>query len=193
MRLRSESDSELSEVRSTTCHWRKSYDMDGSKLECVIHHCRHPHLDPGHHQPPPTDNHLLLRELSDWNVPFNSHVTYHCAPGEYFEDDSRVEPGESEVGVPCLNSGEYSTPPSQGRLWPNCTPTVFCPTPPPAPVNGSVTWRPPAEEEQRTFNTSLDYHCEDGQQFDTDNDGAGDELSVNIREGQLSQCFTQGK
>ena len=51
----------------------------------------------------------------------------------------------------------------------------------------------PAEEEQQTFNTSLDYHCEDGQQFDTDNDGAGDELSVNIREGQQSQCCTQGK
>ena len=79
------------------------------------------------------------------------------------------------------------------KLWPNCTPTVLCPPPPPAPLNGSVTWRAPAEEEQRTFNTSLDYHCQDGQQFDTDNDGVGDELSVNIREGQQSQCCTQGK
>ena len=182
IRLASQTDSELTETRSTTCHWRGSYDMDGTQLVCVIHHCRHPHNDPGLHQPPPPENNLLLTNLQDWNVPFSSSVTYHCAPGEWFEDDSRVEPGEASLDVPCLSVGEYNTPPRQGRLWPNCTSTVLCPPPPPPPVNGSRAWVLPAQEDQQTFNTSLEFRCEDGQQFDTDNDGLGDQLTFNIRQ-----------
>ena len=47
LRLTSQTDSQLAESKVTTCHWRGRYDMDATQLECVLHHCRHPHNEPG--------------------------------------------------------------------------------------------------------------------------------------------------
>ena len=129
--------------------------------------------EPGSHPAPPAANQLLLTTRTDWDVAFSSHVTYQCGPGQYFEDDSQVEPSARSLDVVCLEVAEYNTPVRQNRLWPNCTTTVLCPRPPQAPVNGTSSW-----SGELTFNTSITFTCQDGRQFDTDTDGQGDQLSV---------------
>lgn len=171
----------------TTCHWRGRYDLDATQLQCVLHHCRHPHLEPGSHPPPPAANALLLSNRTDWDVPFHSSISYHCAPGQFFEDDSQVEPAAWSLAVVCREEGQYDTPVRLGKLWPNCTRTVLCPRPPEPPLNGSTSWTG-----ELGFNTSVTFTCEDGSQFDTDNDGEGDQISVRSvmiwARGSARQC-----
>ena len=57
-----------------------------TNLVCVIHHCRHPHDEPGSHQPPPVANSLLLKERTNWDVNFWSNIQYECPDGQYFEN-----------------------------------------------------------------------------------------------------------
>ena len=128
---------------------------------------------PGSHPAPPPANNLLLANRSDWDVPFSSEISYHCAPGQFFEDDTKVEPTDQSLAVVCLEVGEYDTPVRQNKVWPNCTSTVLCPNPPQPPVNGTSSW-----DGELTFNTSITFTCQDGRQFDTDNDGQGDQISV---------------
>ena len=175
--------SSLSAVLETRCHWRKSYPLDGSNLVCDVHHCRHPHNDPGSHQPPAAANKISLVERTDWDVAFESDIVYKCQQGTYIENDE-VDPTQTEISVTCLTGlGEYNTPVRTGGLWPNCTDTVRCGQPPQPPLNGSREWISPATELEETYDTKVTYHCQDGSQFDTDGDGLGDQISITIRKG----------
>ena len=159
------------------CQWDKTYSVTPSSLSCVLTYCRHPHDEPGSHQPPPADHHLSLLPLSNWSVPLGETVTYQCEDsGQYFESDL-PDPRDSSLTVTCLaESGEYNTPVVGGGSWPNCTSTVLCDDPPSAPLNGSSSW-----EGERSYNSSVSYLCQDGSQFDTDGDGTGDTVSVSVR------------
>ena len=84
----------------------------------------------------------------------------------------------------CLPTGLYD-PPTQ---WPNCTATVLCGPPPDHPVNGSRTWLFGMAEGRESWDTKVRYQCQHGRQFDTDGDGAGDSISVDIREAYI-QAF----
>ena len=172
---------QLAESTSTMCEWRKSYPLDGTNLECVIHHCRHPHDEPGNHTAPAPQYQLVLRAESDWTISFGNSIRYECEPGTHIEN-SEIDPTETYIDVPCITDvGEYNTPVRQNNTWPNCTQTVVCGLPPEPPVNGSRIWISPAVENQETYNTSVFYSCENGSQFDINNDGIGDEVTVTIR------------
>ena len=62
VKLSLEPDTALVSYKTARCEWRKSYPVDGRDLVCVIHHCRHPHDEPGKHQPPDPQLQLNLRQ-----------------------------------------------------------------------------------------------------------------------------------
>ena len=185
------------------CMWRKTFTVDVGELECRVHHCSHPHLHPGSHQPPPMENQLALASpysawsLATWHSPyvtFGSTITYTCPLNQYFElpEPSVVTPVRRTLAVECLDNGTYAIPPLQGNLWPNCTATVKCGQPPAKPSNGfingqsgydgTITWLNNAEDLQDTYDTWVEYRCVNGSMFDVNGDGDGDE------ETQRSRC-----
>ena len=180
IKLSGEPDSALVASKTAMCEWSQSYPVDGSDLVCVLHHCRHPHDELGSHQPPSPDLNLELVSRN-WHVPFNHKVRYRCKAGTFIE---RPEPSPtlSHLDVVCIEGeGEYDTPVRQGLTWPNCTATVLCGQPPDHPINGSRTWLYGALEGQETYATRVRYQCQHGKQFDTDDDGVGDSVSIDIR------------
>ena len=76
--------------------------VDGTDLVCVIHHCMHPHNDPGSHEPPPAENQLTLSSFGiindNWYHSFGESVTYQCDPNTWVED-SGDEPSQNQVYV----------------------------------------------------------------------------------------------
>jgi hypothetical protein len=144
---------------TTTCLWRKQYNVTAAQLTCTLHHCGHPYTDPGGFSPPSAQNNLILVEdsrLTNSYVPFSSYITFNCSSGMYIESN-QPEPSQSQVFVQCLPSvATYNIPPLASTYvhnmsvpavktyvagaWPNCTITVFCEQPPPAPLNGSIAW-----------------------------------------------------
>ena len=173
---------QLEGEKETRCLWKKIFDDSNmTDLVCEIHHCRHPHDELGSHQPPPLENNLLLKAQTNWNVDFGDHVTYECPTGMHFENEE-IDPTQTKIAVKCKGPvGEYETPFKLSNEWPNCTETVVCGNPPEPPVNGSRTWISPAIEDQETYDTKVIYACQDGSQFDTDGDGIGDSVTVEIR------------
>ena len=178
--IRSVDSEVLSASLNNVCQWRQSYPLDGTNLECIMHHCRHPHDEPGSHPPPGAEYQIILKNEYSWDIAFGEYITYKCEDGTWIENNE-IDPTEDFIEVECLTIGEYNTPVRQGETWPNCTETVVCGVPPDPPVNGSRTWLNGAEENQMTYDTGVLYHCEDGSQFDTDNDGLGDSVTVEIR------------
>jgi hypothetical protein len=180
------------------CKWRKAFNVNVTELECRIHHCAHPHLHQGLHEPPPPANRLTLVTprywtLAHWHISFGSSVTYTCPSQHYFElpEPSVVTPTQRTLAVKCLTSGTYAIPPLSSKLWPNCTATVLCGQPPDWPRNGSIngtfgfdgsiTWLSGAADLQDTYNTKVEYRCANGSQFDTDDDGKGDKVFLQSR------------
>ena len=122
IKLSMEANTALEPFKTAKCHWRKTYPLDGSDLLCVIHHCRHPHDDLGSHDPPNPNLQLNLKSRTNWDVPFNSFITYECQTGTHIERDE-PSPTLDSIEVKCVeNSGVYETP----AQWPNCTATVLC-------------------------------------------------------------------
>ena len=180
IKLRSESNAQLLAEKESNCLWKKAYEVDGTDLVCVMHHCRHPHDEPGKHDPPPSENQINLVNRDNWNVPFGVSIVYECAPNTFIEN-TNDDPLERTLDVECIaDQGVYNTPVRQGELWPNCTETVICGQPPDPDVNVTRTWIS-ASEGQMTYNTHVKYECQWGSQFDTDNDGVGDSPTVTIR------------
>ena len=178
--VRQEGDSTLAPSITTQCKWRKSFTLDGTSLECIMHHCRHPHEDPGHHDPPPDDHQLNLVDRANWTVPFKTKISYECDKGTFFED-SETDPKYRSLEVECIEDlGVYNTPVRRQLKWPNCTETVRCGQPPEIPVNGTITWLN-GTEFQDTYNTYVKYHCQDGSQFDINQRGVGESVSVVTR------------
>ena len=156
-----------------SCQWSTNYSVSPGDLECVLSFCRHPHLEPGSHPPPPADHGLTLLPSTNWTIPFGSSVTYSCGRSQYFESNQSW-PAQNSVEVECLAGlGEYNTPVRRGLAWPNCTSTVLCGPPPLPPLNGTISWN-----SLETYGTVAAYHCQDGSQFDTNSDGVGDSVSV---------------
>ena len=188
------------QYRYSECQWNKKFTLNVAELECRIHHCSHPHLHQGSHEPPPAENNLNLVTphsywtLAHWHIGFGSHVTYTCPANQFFEepDPVVVSPVQRSIDIECLTNGTYAIPPnSQYPKWPNCTATVRCGQPPPKPANGaingtfgfdgSIEWLYGAPDLQETYNTWVEYRCADGSQFDTDNDNVGDTVSLRSR------------
>ena len=181
IKISGSADSTLKASLSTRCNWRKTFPLDGNNLECVIHHCMHPHDDPGGHEAPDSSLKISLKDETDWQIAFGGNVTYECEAGTHIENDE-IDPTQTFIQVFCLQDvGEYDTPVRQGGSWPNCTLTVVCGLPPEAPVNGTRTWISPALNSQMTYDTSIIYQCPDGTAFDVDDDGLGDNVTVTIR------------
>ena len=193
IKLKDQAESTLSADKVSMCEWRKVYDLDGTNLECKIHHCRHPHDEPGSHLAPEAKYQLHLKNVSNWDIPFGTSIRYECEAGTKIENEE-IDPTETYIDVECLTGvGEYNIPEkvgdawpskwlvSNGNIWPNCTETVICGLPPDPPVNGSRIWILPAVENQETYDTHITYQCQNGSQFDTDGDGKGDVLTVTIR------------
>ena len=179
--IKHDGSSSLSWSLDIMCHWRKTYNTTMTDLVCEIHHCRHPHNEPGSHQPPPSANDLHLVEDFGNNIQFGEKVKYDCPIGMFFENNE-VDPTQTRIEVECLQDiGEYNTPVRNSGSWPNCTKTVVCGIPPDVPVNGSRTWVSPAVDDQETYDTKIVYACQDGSQFDTDGNGIGDSITVEIR------------
>ena len=76
--IRSIGTTDLSSSVTTRCMWRKAYTLDGTNLECVIHHCRHPHDDPGSHSAPAPEYQIVLKDEADWDIAFGDNVRYEC-------------------------------------------------------------------------------------------------------------------
>ena len=167
IKLDTEDDSELAASRIALCQWRQTYSLDGSKFVCSIHHCRHPFSEPGGFEEPPKENNLNLVERTNWDVAFETIITFKCDDGMHIENEE-IDPSISQYGVKCIDMlGEYDTPMRNSKLWPNCTQTVLCGAPPQLPINGSIEWLSPAKVNQQTYDTSIRYYCQKGSQFDT--------------------------
>ena len=187
IKLSSEADTSLAAYRNNTCQWRKTYQHDGTDFVCVINHCRHPHDEPGSHSPPPVENQITLETQPSWTVQFGDFITYKCPTGTRIEDNGD-DPTRTQIKVYCISGqGEYDIPRIKQDYdiltqptWPNCTETVVCGQPPEPDVNVTRTWVD-APDNQDTYDTHLTYRCQDGSQFDTDGDGAGDSVEVGIR------------
>ena len=185
VKLTAEADTALTAFRDNRCQWNKAFEWDGSDLVCVINHCRHPHDEPGSHDPPPVENQITLDDQSDWTVQFGAYVTYSCDPGTKIED-SGDDPTLTQINVYCIaTEGVYNVPRIRQdydiqSVWPNCTETVVCGQPPEPDVNVTRTWDD-GQDGEETYDTHVTYRCQDGSQFDTDGDGAGDSVEVTIR------------
>ena len=93
-------------------------------------------------------------------------------------EEFELEPTLKELPVTCLSTGEYDSPVLHSKLWPNCTETVNCGQPPTKPVNGMINgklgytgsraWLYDSATLQETYNTSVEYHCANGSQFNTE-------------------------
>ena len=188
------------QLRYSECQWKKKFTVNVTELECRIHHCSHPHLHPGSHEPPPSENNLNLLTpfnhwtLAHWHISFGSQITYVCPANQFFEepDPVVVSPVQRSLDVECLTTGTYAIPPNtQYPKWPNCTATVRCGQPPPKPVDGaingtfgfdgSIEWLYDAPDLQDTYDTWVEYRCANGSQFDTNDDGLGDEVFLRSR------------
>ena len=179
--IKLEGTTSLSPHLETRCQWRRTYPLDGTKLQCEIHHCRHPHNDPGSHSPPEAKYQISLVEKTNWTIPFGGHVVYQCEPNTNIENDE-LSPSQTQVEVLCVSGeGVYDTPVRQGLTWPNCTSTVLCGQPPPLPVNVTRQWISPASDLQETYDTQVTYTCPDGSKFDLNDDGVGDSTSLTLR------------
>ena len=182
------------------CQWDETYTVLPSELQCVLSHCSHPHNYPhGSHDPPPQENNLELDSPDDhfnttvWRVSFGSKIRYKCSGTKHFEHPlpTEIDPTQDTLDVECLPSGTYSTPLVQGRAWPNCTQTVRCGPPPSHPTNGmvngreghdgSIAWMYGAPEDSDTYNTTVEYSCTNGSQFDTNGDGQGNSATIQSR------------
>ena len=165
------------------CHWRESFPIDGTALECHMHHCIYPYKEPGSHAPPPLEYNLVLHEPSgstveNWHVRIGQTVTYKCEGTMHIENDE-IDPTVTEYEVECSNLGVYNIPTLAGESWPNCTETVKCGQPPAKPSNlsingvfgyeGSIEWLSPAADLQDTYDTKVKYRCVNGSQFKVDN------------------------
>ena len=188
------------QYRYSECQWKKKFTVNVTELECRIHHCSHPHLHQGSHEPPPVENNLNLVTpynhwtLAHWHISFASHITYACPSGQFFEEPDPIvqSPVQRTLDIECLTSGTYAIPPDgQYSKWPNCTATVKCGQPPPKPVNGaingtfgfdgSIEWLFGAQDLQDTYDTWVEYRCANGSQFDTNNDNVGDAVFLRSR------------
>ena len=194
------SSSAIAPYLTNRCQWKKSYPVDGTNLVCEIHHCGHPHNHPGKHDPPPTDHDLVLvtpngwSDDSDWHVAFNDKITYKCTGNRFIEisDPIEIDPTKNQIEVTCKNTlGVYLTPVALGGSWPNCTLTVNCGSPPGKPTggfvnaepgfDGSATWLNGASTGQETYNTSIEYACAEGSQFDTNGTKEGNKWTLRTR------------
>ena len=164
------------------CLWNKTLSTMPSDLECVLTFCSHPHTGPGSHAPPPSENNLHLDVNFDVSIRLGENVTYKCNEGMFFENDTIFHPMKTEMQVECIEGvGEYNTPVIAGGQWPNCTATVNCGPPPEPPVNGTRSWMNAAMEGKDSYNTSIQYTCEHGSKFDTNDDGVGESDAVAIQ------------
>ena len=131
-----------------------------------------------------------LSLVDSWLVEFGEKITYWCDAGTFIEtsDPLEVEPTIDSIEVECKGpEGTYKTP----STWPNCTQTINCGLPPAKPsdgwinavpgFNGSVTWLFGALNGSNTYNTTVEYKCAEGSQFDTDSDGVGDTVALTAR------------
>ena len=89
---------------------QRSFSLDGTKFVCVIHHCRHPFDDLGGFDEPPAGNNLNLVDRSDWDVEFDTTITFKCDDGMHVENEE-IDPTVTEYDVKCIDViGEYDTP-----------------------------------------------------------------------------------
>ena len=183
------------------CQWNETYTILPSELQCVLSQCSHPHdYQFGSHQPPPEENNLELVIPVDqsnntiWKINFGRKIRYKCSGSKHFElpHPSERDPTQDTLDVECLTNGTYNTPLVQGKTsWPNCTQTVRCGPPPLHPTNGmvngregydgSITWMYGAAKDSDTYNTTVEYTCANGSQFDTDGDGQGNSGAIQSR------------
>ena len=167
--------SKFREKKDTQCQWNKNFTRDATNLVCKMHHCAHPHDDPGYHDAPALENNITLVDR-DWVVDFGDFIMYQCDSGTLIENDE-LDPTETNIKVECIpDLGEYDTP----DMWPNCTQTVNCGQPPAIPPNGSINWLNGTEYDD-TYDNYVRYACVNGSQFDTDDDGDGDNITVQTR------------
>jgi hypothetical protein len=144
---------------TTTCLWRKLYNVSANQLSCILDHCAHPYNDDGSFPPPPQENNLALVEdtrTASSFVPFSSFIIFNCSSGMYIETN-QTDPTQTQVFVQCLPTvATYNIPTITNtyifntslpaaksfRLgqWPNCTRTVKCGQPLAPPTNGSIIW-----------------------------------------------------
>ena len=98
IKLSSEPDTSLLAQKYSRCMWRKAYEVNGKDLVCIIHHCQHPHNDPGKHDPPPSENQINLVQRNNWHIAFGSSITYRCATNTYIENDES-DPTQTQIQV----------------------------------------------------------------------------------------------
>ena len=189
----------IAPLLTSRCQWKKTYPVDGTNLTCEIHHCAHPHAQPGRHEPPPAGHDISLVvpdgwTEDGWRVAFKENITYKCDGDTFIETSDPVEldPTKDKIEVECKNSlGVYDTPVLRGESWPNCTKTINCGPPPTKPTNGFInavqgfdgyiTWLNGAPPGRDTYSTTVEYKCAQGSQFDQDGDGLGETISMTSR------------
>ena len=148
----------------TECLWKKSWSP--SVPSCKVTHC----LEPA------TPNSSLNVNFS-WDeelVPIGNSYTYYCYSDMAIESfTNKKSEALNYFNVNCDPSGEYEYP----LNWPQCSATIQCISLPNATIDGTRVWVKSADGD-KSYESKVEYFCTRGSQFDTDEDGFGDSLSI---------------
>ena len=141
----------------STCQWKQTFDIEGTTLKCIIHHCGHPHIGNGSHQEPPPENNIELvvtQNITNNFVSFGSTVMYKCKTGMFIEN-MEITPTQNNITVECLDTGEYNIP----SVWPKCAQSILCPDP--GSTNELIRTDKTPQPFNFTYNSQLEYKCKD--------------------------------
>ena len=107
-------------------------------------------------------------------INMGSDFTYKCNSNHALEGNvNNRSDADNSIQVRCNSSGELEYP----SPWPQCYDRVTCGSPPETPINGSRVWIQKSEGDT-LYEAKINYTCKMGSQFDKNNDGFGDSLSV---------------
>ena len=108
-------------------------------------------------------------------VAIDQEIKFSCNDNMRLEENiARKEDASDHVMVLCGNNSEFIYPDE----WPQCSKDINCGPPVTPPANVSRTWLKGRSEPDSTYKTFIEYNCEDGSKFDTDEDGIGETDSL---------------
>ena len=163
------SDTNLSSSVHSTCLWYSNYSVSPSQLECILSYCDAPTEDPN------TSGKNYDFHWDGELVPLEADIVYPCKADMKIEDKAETKEAASNISiVRCSSSGDFLYP----SVWAQCSHIVDCGQPPHKTQNGIRTWQ--GSEFKDNYGTQVEYSCENGSQFDTDNDGFGDSLQLTV-------------
>jgi len=134
------------------CLWKKSWEPT-TLPNCKITHCLQPAT--------PGDSLNFNFTWDKQPVKVDDYYTYNCESGKVLESGTRNRSEAlNHISVKCKTDGEYEYP----QIWPQCSETISCGSPPEALANGTIKWIKGVEN-NTFYENKIEYTCKPGSQF----------------------------